>query len=55
MSKKIIEDLAEKIINSLPVRSRLAIIGDTGQVFHSTLTSEAREAAEKIAKFGLPL
>ncbi|MEX2703448.1 MAG: hypothetical protein Q6368_010355 [Candidatus Baldrarchaeota archaeon] len=55
MSKKIVEELAEKIANSLPVRSRLAIIGDTGQVFHSTLTSEAREAAEKIAKIGLPL
>ena len=55
MSKKIIEEIAEKITNSLPVRGRLAIIGDTGQVFHSTLTSEAREAAEKIAKIGLPL
>mgnify|MGYP000212135269 CR=1 FL=1 len=55
MSKKIIEELVEKIADSLPVRSRLAIIGDTGQVFHSTLTLEAREAAEKIAKIGLPL
>ena len=55
MSKKIVEELAEKIVSSLPVRSRLAIIGDTGQIFHSTLTSEAREAAEKIVKVGLPL
>jgi len=53
MSKKNVEQFAERIVNSLPVRSRLAIIGDTGQILHSTLTSEAREAAEKIAKIGL--
>lgn len=55
MSKKIVEELAEKIVSSLPVRSRLAIIGDTGQIFHSTLTSEAKETVEKIVKVGLPL
>jgi len=54
MAEKRAENLAIKIAGSLPVRGRLAIVSDTGQILYSSLSSEATEAALKIVRVGLP-
>jgi len=53
MAKENAENLAIKIAGSLPVRGRLAIVTDTGQILYSSLSPEAVDVALKIVKVGL--